>query len=151
MNNLVVLVGRICRNIELRTTTSGISTCNITLAIPRNYKNSEGIYETDFITCICYRHTAEMVSQYCQKGDLIGIHGMIQSRNYEKDGKKVYATEILTDKVNFLSSAKKQENASNENITRNDAVKEETSDPFEEFRKEADLSDIGLDDDNLPF
>ena len=140
---MIILVGRIARNIELRTTTSGIKTCNITLAIPRNYKNSKGEYETDFITCICYRQIAERVAEYCQKGDLIGINGMIQSRTYEKDGKKVYTTEIIADKVTFLSSSKKEVKEQKEHDPLDKAV--------EEFSKEADLSDIGIDDDGLPF
>lgn len=141
--NYTILTGRICRNLELRKTQSGMSVCNVTLAIPRNYKNSEGIYESDFITCVCYRQVADMISTYCKKGDMIGIHGMVQSRSYEKDGKKVYTTEIVVDKVNFLSQAKKEEKV--------EVTKEETTDAFAEFSKEADLSDIGIDDESLPF
>lgn len=85
-----------------------------------------------------------MVAQYCQKGDLIGIRGYIQSRTYEKDGKKVYTTEILVDRINFLSQAKKEDK-------KVEVTKEETTDAFAEFAKEADLDDIGIADDGLPF
>lgn len=124
-----------------------MSVCNVTLAIPRNYKNSEGTYDTDFITCVCYKHIAEMVSQYCNKGDMIGIHGMIQSRSYEKDGKKVYTTEIIVDKLNFLGVAKKEE-VKREEVKKEEKV-DEFSQAFEDFSKEADLSE--LNQFELPF
>ena len=147
MNNVIILVGRIARNIELRKTQNGISTCNITLAVTRNYKNNQNIYETDFLTCVCYNHNAEKVAEWCQKGDMIGIRGMLQSRTYEKDDKKVYATEILVDKVNFLATGKK------ENKEKVEEKKEETTDVFDkainEFSKEADLSELSSMD--LPF
>ena len=137
--NYTILTGRICRNIELRKTQSGMSVCNVTLAVPRNYKNSEGVYDTDFLTCVCYKQVADMVSNYCKKGDMIGIHGMIQSRTYEKDDKKVYTTEIVVDKVNFLSSAKVKE----EKV---EVKKEETTDAFAQFANEIELTD-----DMFPF
>lgn len=126
-----MLIGRICRNIELKKTQNDISVCNITLAIPRNYKNSEGIYETDFITCICYRNIAEKVAEWCQKGDLIGIKGMIQSKNYEKDGKKIYTTEIVADKVSFLSNKSKEINEDIKKESNSDSNKD-----YEEFANE---------------
>lgn len=109
MNNTVILVGRLYKDIELRTTQSGMKTCYLPLAITRNYKNAEGKYETDFVNCICFKQIAEMCSNYLKKGDLIGIKGMIQSRSYEKDGKKIYATDIVVEKLTFLSTTKKEE------------------------------------------
>ena len=143
MNNVCILAGRICRNLELKKTQSGMSVCNVTLAIPRSYKNSEGIYESDFITCVCYRNTAEMVAEYCQKGDLIGIKGMIQSRTYEKDGKKIYTTEIIVERATFLSSAKKE-------VKEKEEVKEEKQDPFDKAVEEF-ANEVVLDDESLPF
>lgn len=139
MNNIVILIGRITRNIELKKTPNAISVCNITLAVNRNYKNSEGVYETDFITCTCYRNIAERASMYCKKGDLVGIKGMIQVRDYEKDGKKTYATEIIVDRLNFLSIASKKEEVKEEQV-----VEEKIEDPYEVFSKENNMEEMEL-------
>lgn len=126
-----MLIGRICRNIDLKKTQNDISVCNITLAIPRNYKNINGEYDTDFITCICYRNIAEKVAEWCQKGDLVGIKGMIQSKTYEKEGKKIYTTEIVADKVTFLSSKSKEINEDIKKESNSDSNKD-----YEEFASE---------------
>ncbi len=72
MLNQTVLVGRIVRDPELRETESGNKVTNLTLAVPRSYKNSNGEYDTDFIPCVLWRGVAENVTEYCHKGDLIG-------------------------------------------------------------------------------
>lgn len=127
MNNSVTLIGRIVKDIELKKTANGNDVCYATLAIPRNYKNSEGVYETDFITCTIYKPIASSVSQYCKKGDLIGIRGMIQSRIYEKDGQKIYKTEIIAEKVTFLSQSTKKEEI------KKDKEKNDDNKVYEEF------------------
>lgn len=135
MNNIVILIGRLIKKPELRKTTTGLSVSTFTLAINRNYKNSEGLYETDFINCKAYNHSAERLNNFCEKGDLIGIKGMIQTGSYEKDGKKIYTTDIVAERINFLSASKKeikfeekQENTFDKNI--------------EEFSQEVDFSDL---------
>ena len=134
MNNTVILIGRIARNIELKKTPNAVSVCNITLAVVRNYKNANGEYDTDFITCICFREIAERVAEKKKKGDLVGVRGTIQIRSYEKDGKKVYATDIIVDKLNFLSQANKKVEVKEEKV-----VEEKKEDPYEQFSKENDL------------
>lgn len=109
MLNQVVLVGRLVRNPELRTTESSKSVSKITLAIPRSFKNMNGEYDTDFIDCILWENTAKSTTEYCQKGDIIGIKGRIQSRVLEKEDEKKYLTEIIAEKVTFLSSTSKKE------------------------------------------
>ncbi len=107
--NQAVLVGRLVQEPELNKTEKGNVT-NITLAVPRSYKNSDGEYDTDFIRCTLWQAIAENTVEYCKKGDLVGIKGRIQSSNYEdKDGNKRYAVEIIVDKVTFLASKKQQE------------------------------------------
>ena len=109
MLNQAVLVGRLVQEPELNKTEKGNVT-NITLAVPRSYKNSDGEYDTDFIRCTLWQVIAENTVEYCKKGDLVGIKGRIQSSNYEdKDGNKRYAVEIIVDKVTFLASKKQQE------------------------------------------
>ena len=108
MLNQVVLVGRIVKTPELRVTETGKKTTTVTLAVPRNYKNMNGEYDTDFIDCILWENTAKSTTEYCKKGDIIGIKGRIQSRIVEKDDDKKYLIEIIAEKVTFLSSTSKE-------------------------------------------
>ncbi len=105
MLNQTVIVGRLVREPELRETDSGIKVTNITLAVPRSYKNVDGEYETDFISCVLWKGIAENTVEYVKKGDLLGIKGRIQSRNYQtEDNLRKYVTEVVAEKVTFLSS-----------------------------------------------
>ena len=83
MLNQTVLVGRLVKDPELRETDSGNKVTNITLAVPRNYKNSNGEYDTDFISCVLWKGIAENTATYVKRGDLVGIKGHIQSRSIE--------------------------------------------------------------------
>ncbi len=105
MLNQIVLVGRLVRDPELREYDGGKYT-NITLAVPRSFKNVDGNYDTDFIDCKLWDGIAENASEFCKKGDLLGIKGRIQTSSYEKDEKKNYVTELIAEKITFLSSAK---------------------------------------------
>lgn len=106
MMNNVMLMGRLTRDAELRETESGKKVTNITIATQRPYKNSEGIYETDFIDCTLWQGVAENTCEYCNKGDIVGVRGRIQNSTYEKDNEKKYVTEVIAEKVTFLSSKK---------------------------------------------
>ena len=107
MLNQTVLVGRLVRDPELYETESGNKVTNITLAVPRSYKNSEGVYDTDFINCVLWKGVAESATEYCHKGDILGIKGRIQTRTVELDDEsKKNITEVVAEKVTFLSSKK---------------------------------------------
>lgn len=107
MLNQTVLVGRLVRDPELYVTESGNKVTNITLAVPRSYKNSNGEYETDFISCVLWKGIAESASTYCHKGDLLGIKGRIQTRTIEnEEQEKRNITEVVAEKVTYLSSKK---------------------------------------------
>ncbi len=110
--NKVVITGRNVRDIELKQTSSGgISVVEFSVAVKRAFKSANGEYESDFFNCIAYRNIAELISRYVTKGDLIGIEGRLQTRNYtNREGKKVYVTEIIVENVEFLQ-AKKQESS----------------------------------------
>lgn len=111
MINNVVLVGRLTRDLELRYTTSNKAAVNFTLAVNRNFKNERGELPADFISCTAYGKQAENMARFLNKGSLIGIEGRISTRNYQgKDGKTVYITEVIADKVNFLESKKQGNN-----------------------------------------
>ena len=82
MLNQMVLVGRLVSDPEVKTLEDGKSVSNITLAIPRSYKNENGEYETDFIDCTLWKGVAENTAEYCRKGDVIGVKGRLQSNTY---------------------------------------------------------------------
>lgn len=109
MLNQIVLVGRLTRNVSVNQSSSGVKVATLSLAIPRSFKNSEGNYDTDFIDCVIFDNIAENTKEYCKKGDIVGIKGRVQSRIIEKDGKKEYLSEIVAEKVTFLSSNSKEE------------------------------------------
>ena len=106
MLNQTVLVGRLANDPELYETESGKKVTRITLAVPRAYKNMNGEYETDFIGCKLWQGVAESTTEYCKKGDLVGIKGRIQTNNYESENGIKYVTEVIGEKVTFLSSHK---------------------------------------------
>lgn len=100
MLNQVVIVGRLVGDVELKETKHGNKKADITLAVPRSFKNFQGEYETDFIRCQLYGKVAENTAEYCEKGDIIGIRGTLQSYKYED---KNYL-KVAAEKVTFLSN-----------------------------------------------
>ena len=106
MLNQVVMVGRLVSTPEVKELESGKKVSNITLAVQRPYKNTEGVYETDFVDCTLYDGVAQNTSEYCKKGDVVGVKGRIQTDLYEKDGEKKKATNLIAEKITFLSSSK---------------------------------------------
>ena len=106
MLNQVVLVGRIVKTPELKVTETGKKTATVTLAVPRNYKNMNGEYDTDFLECTLWTNIAENTTEYCQSGDMVGVKGRIQTRIiHNEDGTKKKKTEIVAEKVTFLATA----------------------------------------------
>lgn len=103
MLNRVVLVGRLTKDPEFRTTQNGVNVATFTLAVNRNFKNKNGEQQADFINVVVFRQQAENVNNYLSKGNLAGVDGRIQSRSYEnKEGQRVYVTEVVADSVQFL-------------------------------------------------
>lgn len=110
MLNQLVLVGRLTGEVEVKELEDGKRVSHLVLAVPRSFKNAEGEYETDFIDCVIWNTIADNVKEYCKKGDLIGIKGRIQTRNINSDNDNVSKiTEIIAEKVTFLSSKKAEE------------------------------------------
>ena len=107
MLNQTVIVGRLVRDSELYETENGNKVTNITLAVPRSYKNVNGEYDTDFVPCVLWKGVAENTVEYCRKGDLLGVKGHVQTRDIEVDEDvKRKLVEIVAEKVTFLSSKK---------------------------------------------
>lgn len=113
--NAVVLVGRTTKDIELRRTGSGTAVASFTLAVNRDFKTNDG-QEADFIQCVAWKNTAELLEQYVHKGDRIAVNGSIRTRNYEDNyGKKVYVTEVLVNHVEFLETKNREQSNYNNN------------------------------------
>lgn len=107
MLNQIIIVGRLTGNPEVAKLEDGKEKSQITLAIPRTFKNADGEYDTDFVDCILWGGVATNTSEYCKKGDIIGVKGRIQTSNYENEyGEKQKLTQIIAEKVTFLSSNK---------------------------------------------
>ena len=111
MLNQIILVGRLTKNIVVNKSDNGVKVATLSLAIPRSFKNSEGLYDTDFIDCVMFDNIAKNTAEYCNKGDIVGVKGRIQSRVIESDDKKEYLMDIVAEKVTFLSSKKQEETA----------------------------------------
>jgi single-strand DNA-binding protein len=147
--NKVILIGRLTKDPELKTTASGIASTNFSVAVQRNFTNHNGEREADFINCVAWRKQAENIAKYCNKGSQVAVDGRIQVRSYDgQDGTKKYVTEVVADNVTFLGS--KNNNSGNDytpNTSESDIVTTDVSeDPFKDFGSEEVLSD-----DDLPF
>ena len=109
MLNQAVLVGRIVREPEVKELENGSKVSNITLAVPRSFKNAEGEYDTDFVDVVLWKGVAESTAEYCNKGDLIGVKGRIQTNTREDENGDVKSfMNIVAEKVTFLSSKAKE-------------------------------------------
>lgn len=111
--NRVILIGNLTRDPELRTTGSGISVCNFSIAVNRRFKNAQtGQQETDYLNVIAWRQLGELRSRYLAKGRKVAVVGAIQTRSYEaQDGTKRSAFDIVADEVEFLSAKGSAEQA----------------------------------------
>lgn len=105
MLNSISIQGRLTNDIELKQTNSGLSCCNLTIACERSYSKSGENRQVDFIDVVAWRSTAEFLSKYFKKGDMVIINGSLQTRTYEdKNGVKRKISEILASEVNFCGS-----------------------------------------------
>lgn len=135
MINRVVLIGRLTRDPELRYTQSGVAVTTLTLAVNRTYANAQGEREADFINIVAWRQLAELCANYLKKGSQAGFDGRLQTRSYDnKEGKRVFITEVVADNVQFLSAA---------------------TDKKDEFGQEGNFGpddhQLNIPDDDLPF
>lgn len=105
--NKVVLVGRITKDPELKKSSNDTYYVQFTIAVNRQYKSASGERQADFIGCIAWRQTAEIIAKYVRKGQQIGIDGSIQTRNYDdQNGVKHFVTEVVVDNFYFLEPKK---------------------------------------------
>ena len=156
--NKAILIGRLTKDPELRTTPTGRNVCQFSVAVSRNFTNANGEREADFINCVVWDKQAENLVKYQKKGNQIAVEGRIQTRNYDdKDGKKVYVTEILASNISFLDSkgTGATGNTSFNNLPEPPMVDTSSNnmetvykkkDPFEAFGDSIEISD-----NDLPF
>ena len=138
MLNRAILMGRITRDIELRQTTGSVSVVNFSIAVDRNYQPDKDNKQTDFINITAWRGTAEFISKYFSKGQLIAVEGSIQTRNYQdKEGNNRTAFEVVADQVYFAEGRRSIQPEAQNNLAK------------ESFP--ADLSDFEELDDDCPF
>lgn len=153
--NKVILVGRLTRDPEVRSTSNGSNTARFTVAVNRNYKNKEGNYDADFVSCVAFRNQADFVAKYFKKGSMIGIEGRILTGSYDaQDGTKRYTTDVSVDNIEFVGSKNDNNQGSSQYI---DAPSQApidmmpeydipATDPYENYDKS-----IALSDNDLPF
>lgn len=138
--NSCVLIGRTTRDIDLRRTGNGTAVASFTLAVNRDFKTNDG-QEADFIQCVAWKKTAELLEQYVHKGDRIALNGSIRTRNYEDNhGRTVYVTEVLVNHVEFLETKNREmpsDSPSNQN----------NSNPYNDWGNK----EYEMDNSDLPF
>lgn len=145
MINRVVLVGRLTRDVELRSTTSGKSVASFTLAFDSTRKDEAGNKVSCFVNCVAYGSSAEILEKYTSKGRLIGVDGRLNERKFtRKDGTNGSAFEIIVNEISLLDSRKTS--TQTEEI-HSQVVNTKQDNSQEEF----DLNDVDMADDDLPF
>ncbi len=156
MLNNVVLMGRLTDTPELRKTTNDTSTTRFTIAVDRDFKDRDGNRATDFIDCVAWRQSADFVTSWFKKGQMIAVTGSIQVRNYDdKQGNKRKAVEVIADHISFCGD-KARDNAGSGSYSGNAAPAPRqnapASAPQASFSagSESDFEEVASDDD-LPF
>lgn len=160
MINRVVLVGRLTRDVEVRKTASGLSVATFTVACDRRIargQDGNNQQSADFISCVAWRQAADFLGSYARKGALVGVEGRIQTRNYDRDGQKVYVTEIVCDTVNLLESKSQSQNRAQNSGYQDNSYQQPYSQPKpstnDDFVSDDFGAGIGMDisSDDLPF
>ena len=137
MINNVVLIGRLTRDVNLRYTPQNQAVGQFTLSVNRNFKNQNGEYDADFINCVIWGKSAENFANWTKKGNLVGITGRVQTRNYEnQQGQRVYVTEVVAESFQLLE---KRDNSANQNSMAEQMPPSFAGDPMD------------IKDDDLPF
>lgn len=153
--NKVVLIGRLTADPELRQTQSGISSCRFTVAVNRKFKNQNGEYDADFISCQAWRQTAEFVSRYFNKGKMIALEGTLRTGSYrDRNHSDVthYTTDVFVENVEFCGDSKGSNNNTAQQSSGAQSVVQAAQNAGVQT-EQIDLSDFKeiLSDGDLPF
>lgn len=155
MYNRVILMGRLTRDPELRTTQNGIAMCRFDIAVDRRYSKQGEEKQTDFFQVTAWRQTAEFVSKYFTKGRMIHVEGSIQNNNHtDQNGVKHYATAIMADQVSFCGDRAPEGSSQYKPSQAN--IPQSSTAPQRAAQNEIDLGDLGdfeeiLSDSEVPF
>ena len=125
--NVFTGIGRTTKDVELRYSEKGTAVARFTLAINRRFNREK----TDFLNCVAFGKTAELIAQYVKKGNRVGVSGEVQTDSYEKDGRRIYTTNIVVNEVEFLESSREQQKPYKEN-------------PLEQAGEQIDVQDSDL-------
>ena len=151
MFNKAILIGRLTADPELKQTPNGISVCSFSIAVDRRFSGRDSERKTDFINITSWRQQAEFVCRYFHKGDVIGVEGSIQTRNYEhKNGNKRTATEIVTDNVFFTGSKANTTAGGSNGYSNNSYAAPAPAQPAYTSGAASDFEEVESDND-LPF
>lgn len=106
----MILIGRATRDAEIRYSQAGEIMARFTLAVDRRF-SKDGQRETDFINCVAFKKTGEFCEKYLRKGTKYGVVGRIQTGSYEKEGRKIYTTDVIAEDIEFVESKKAEQEA----------------------------------------
>ena len=166
MLNVAVLIGRLTKDPELKTTPNGVNVTSFSLAVERDYTPQGQERQTDFINVVAWRQTAEFITRYFRKGQMIAVNGRIETRQYEdRNGNKRTAVEVVADRASFCGSKADQpgEKANPQTFPANgEAPQTGTQSAPQPYQRQGyqqqTFSNAGLDDfsdvvmdDELPF
>ena len=148
MLNHIVIMGRLTRDPELRTTQSGVSVTSFTVAVDRDFGGRDGgEKQTDFIDCVAWRQTGEFISKYFTKGRMAVVSGRLQSRKWEdRDGNKRVSWEVVADNVYFGEARRDGDSNESRSYTRDYEAPKSSPKPAA-----SPFEDLGGDDGELPF
>ena len=139
--NSVNLIGRLSNSPEIRHTANNQVVCRFTLVVTRRFKNQAGDYEADFINCVAFGKTAELIGNYVEKGQQLAVEGRIQTGSYTaQDGSKRYTTDVVVENITFINSKRK-----NEPQAENQTQSSEKEDIFADFGENVAIEDDFLD------
>lgn len=140
--NKVILIGNLCKDVELKYTLNNVAVVRNTLAVKNNFKNSDGEYETEFINIVVWRSSADVLKSYTSKGSKILVEGRLVNRSYDKDdGTKGYISEVVAERVELLGSKQKNDEETSYDF---EPQEQKNDDPFADFG-----STVVIDDDFL--
>ena len=161
--NQVVLVGRLTKKPEVRYNANNIAICRFNIAIDRPKAKDKEESETDYPTCVCFNNVAVNLVKYQDKGSLLAISGRLQTGSYDdKDGKKVYTTEVMVKEIQFLSSKNSKcehecgQQYEQQSGTQNDTQSDTEVDRYSQMSTTTVMNEdynpeLAITDDDLPF
>lgn len=141
--NKVILIGNMTADAEVRTTTTGVPVATFTVAVNRNYTNASGERDVDFLRCVAFNKLAENIGKYTNKGSKVAVEGSIQTGSYEdKEGIKRYTTDIICQRVEFLTWRNEQKQEQFEETYGQQKQPQEEDDFYKQY---------GISEDDMPF